>query len=152
MQTKRILPAVIVAALLGSASMLPADEHDPVEQREAAMRTFGKSAKAIGDMLKGETELDAGAANAAMADMQAAAEGLGELFPEGTAGAGENEFAAGEKIWTDRAGFEATLAALQEDIAAGVAANPQSKEEIAAAFGAIAENCQTCHETYRIKK
>lgn len=153
MQTKRIFPVVLATvALLGSASYLSADGHDPVEQREAAMKVVGKSTKTIGDMLKGETDLDAAAANAAMADMQAAVEGLADLFPEGTAGAGENEFVAAESIWTDTDGFTAAVAKFQSDIAAGVEANPQSKEEIAAAFGTIAQNCQSCHETYRAKK
>lgn len=139
-------------AICASVTLAFAGGHTPVEQREAIMKTMGQSAKTIGDMLKGETAFDAVVANETLVTMQTAVANLGDLFPEGTELAGENENAAGPAIWTDRAGFEAKIAAFQEDISAAVSAAPQEKEAMAVAFGEVAQNCKSCHEAYRVKK
>ena len=141
-----------IAAICASVTLAVAGGHTPVEQREAMMQTVGKSTKTIGDMLKGDTAFDAAVANEALVAMQDAVANMGDLFPEGTELAGENENAAGPAIWTDRAGFDAKIAAFQEDIAAAVSAAPQEQQAMAAAFGEVAQNCQSCHEAYRVKK
>lgn len=137
------------AALALSVTLTVAAGHEAFENRKAAMKVVGGSTKTIGDMLKGTTDLDPAKANEAFAAMQAAVAPFGDLFPEGS-DAPTSE--AGPAIWTDRAGFDATLAAFEEDIAAAVAAAPQDQASIAAAFGAVAENCKTCHQSYRVKK
>lgn len=152
---KSFLPraAMIGTAILVASATLPlAGGHSPVEKREAAMKEVGKSTKLLGEMVKGETAFDATAANAALAAMAEAATGVGDHFPEGTAGAGENEYAAAEAIWTDRAGFDAAMTEFQQDVAAAVEAAPQTKEDLVVVFGAVAQNCKACHEDYRIKK
>jgi len=151
-------PVLLRTALIGSAIAvasvtLPlAGGHSPVEQREAAMKEVGKSTKLLGEMVKGETAFDDAAANEALATMAAAVTDFGTYFPEGTALAGENENAAGEAIWTDRDGFDAAVTEFRQDIAAAVEAAPQSKDALATSFGAVAQNCKSCHEDYRVKK
>jgi len=146
------------ATLIGSAIAIAtatvplAGGHSPVEKREAAMKEVSKSAKVLGEMVKGETAFEAAAANEALASMAAAVTDFGTYFPEGTALAGENENAAGEAIWTDRAGFDAAISAFQQDIAAAVEAAPQTKDALTASFGEVAQNCKSCHEDYRVKK
>lgn len=153
MKFSRPATSLIAAAMIGAGvSFAVADNHAPVEMREEVMKTMGQSAKTIGDMLKGETEFDAAEVNERLAAMQEAIQPFGEYFPEGTELAGENENAAGPAIWTDREGFEAQLAEFKSDIDAAVAANPQTREEVAAAFSEVAENCKACHEEYRVKK
>ena len=145
----RLLTITTISAALVGASLMQAgaDGHTPFDQRKAAMKTVGQSTKTIGTMLKGETEFDAAAANEAMVAMQTAVADYGDYFPEGSGG-GESK--AAPEIWSDREGFDTVLAAFKEDIDAGVAAAPDTKEGVAAAFGAIAENCKTCHEKYRL--
>ncbi|MHA3977747.1 c-type cytochrome [Halovulum sp. GXIMD14794] len=152
MQTKPILAAILTTALIGSAGILAAQDVNEVAQREAAMKKVGSGAKTIGDMLKGETEFNADRANAALAEMHSASMNFENLFPEGTAGAGSNEFVASEKIWEDFTGFERAVATFRSDIEAAQQQAPRDKEQLAAAFGTIGKNCQSCHETYRTKK
>ena len=140
------------AIFVASVTLPLAGGHSPVEMREAAMKEVGKSTKLLGEMVKGETAFDAAAANEALTAMAAAVADFGTYFPEGTALAGENENAAAETIWTDRAGFDAAVAEFQQDIAAAVEAAPQSQDALATSFAAVAQNCKSCHEDYRVKK
>ncbi|MEO0912063.1 MAG: cytochrome c [Pseudomonadota bacterium] len=137
------------AAFALSVTLTIAGGHAPYEKRQAAMKVVGGSAKTIGDMLKGTTAFDAAKANAALAAMQEAVAPYGDFFPEGSE-APQSE--ASPAIWSDRAGFDATLAAFQADIADAVSAAPQDQAGMAAAFGAVTENCGTCHKAYRVKK
>ncbi|WP_157966284.1 c-type cytochrome [Oceanibium sediminis] len=145
--------AVMTLAVLGTTvGMAMAGGHTPVEQREAKMKAVGENTGIVGNMLRGKTDFDAEAANAALVAMREAAGGFNELFPEGTEGAGSNEFAAGPKIWSDRAGFDAEYAKFIGAIDAAVAAEPQDMAALGAAFGPIGQECKACHETYRMKK
>jgi len=50
------------------------------------------------------------------------------------------------------AGFQAALAKFRTDTDAAIKANPDDLEAFKTAFGTVAQNCNSCHETYRIKK
>ncbi|WP_161862183.1 c-type cytochrome [Algicella marina] len=136
-------------ALALTVSMPLAGGHSPVEKRQEAMKTMGRSAKTIGDMLKGTTVFDAATANQTLATMQSAASGFGDYFPEGSEAADSE---AAPAIWSDKAGFEATLADFQSDLASAVAAAPQDQAALGAVFKEVGANCGVCHKAYRVKK
>lgn len=140
------------ALLTATVGLAYAGGHSPLEKREAAMKVMGGSAGTIGEMLKGTTDFDAAKANAALVAMSEALVGFGDHFPEGTEAAGTNRFAAGPNIWSDRAGFEAEIAKFDAAIDAAIAANPQDKASLGAAFGVIGQSCQSCHEGYRVRQ
>ena len=150
--TTILAAALSVAAVIGFATAPNAGGHSPVEKREAAMGTVGQSTGTIGKMLKGETAFDAAAANAALAAMRAAVEGFADHYPDGTQGETTNPFLASDAVWSDRAGFEAEVVKFQGALDAAIAANPQDKGALGAAFGAVGGSCKSCHEGYRIKK
>ncbi len=137
------------AAVAGPAALLAAG-HSPVEQREAKMKTVGESTQTVGKMVKGETEFDAAVALTALEDMRAATEGFADLYPDGTQGESSNKWLAADAVWTDREGFEATLAAFQEDLDTAIDAAPDTRQAMASQFGMVTENCKTCHEDYRL--
>ncbi|MEM7614502.1 MAG: cytochrome c [Pseudomonadota bacterium] len=145
-----------IACLAGAAvavatfSLSMADGHSPIEQRQAAMKTVGKSTKTLGDMVKGASPFDAAAASAALVDMQTAVATYGELFPEGSETGFETE--AKDTIWSDRTGFDAVLATFKSEIDGAIAAAPADQAALAAEFGDIGKTCGTCHQTYRVKK
>jgi len=114
------------------------------------MSQFGKAAGHLGAMAKGEAPFDARLADAAFRAMNAAALGFGGKFPEGSETGAETE--AAPAIWSDRAGFDAAIAALIADTDAAIAAEAGDLETMRAAFGTVAENCKSCHESYRIRK
>jgi cytochrome c556 len=61
-----------------------------------------------------------------------------------------NETKASQKIWDDNAGFKAAVAKFEADAAAGKAAT-KDLDSFKVAFGAATQNCQSCHESYRLK-
>ncbi len=148
----RIFAATTTGAVLLAATVTlsVAGGHSPIEQRQAAMKTVGKSAKSIGEMLKGNAEFNAEQAVAAMVAAREAVENYGDLFPEGS----ETGFdtVAKDTIWSDRAGFDAAVAKFKADLDTAIAANPQDAEAVGAQFGAVGKNCSACHETYRVNK
>lgn len=151
-------PATLLASIFslicifGLATQPLAGGHSVVEKREAAMKTVGQSTGTIGDMLKGKTSFDAASANAALGAMRDAASGFSELYPEGSQGQTSNKYLASDKVWSDRAGFEAEITKFESAINAALTANPQDKESLGAVFGAIGGSCKSCHEGYRVQR
>ena len=151
--TTRLRSCVLGAfAALAAMSTAQADGHDPVAAREARMTTVGQSTKVVGDMLRGNAPFDAEAANAALLAMRDAAQGFGDLFPEGTELAGTNEDAAGPAIWENRAGFDAEVAKFEGALVAATEAAPQDMEALGAAFGPVGQSCRSCHQNYRVER
>ncbi len=143
---RRIAFALSAVAILASAAFA-----GPTEDRQAFMKENGRLLGALSPMVKGEQPFDAAQALTMLDAFNTHAQTLdvATLFPEGS---GEGDTAASPKIWEDFAGFQAQAANLKEDAAAAVEANPQDLDALKVAFGAIGENCGSCHETYRLKK
>ena len=142
------------ALTLALALVLPAGalvaQDSPIEQRQALMKKNGDAAKAAGDMVKGEVPYNAEVAAQAMRVIVADMEEIPTLFPEGTETGFET--AAKATIWTDRDGFEAAAAKLREDAEAAATAAGEGLEAFKVAFGRAAQNCNACHEEYRVSK
>tara|TARA_R110002020_G_scaffold36134_15_gene108661 strand:+ start:241 stop:687 length:447 start_codon:yes stop_codon:yes gene_type:complete len=141
---------LFAAALIGAAGFAPAIAADePQVVRQEMMKKVGGATGAMAKMVKGEAAFDAEAALAALSTIAEVAAGYGEQFPEGSDTGFETE--AAPAIWTDRAGFDAKLAAFKEDADAAVAAAPADLDALKAVFGPLTQNCGSCHETYRLK-
>ena len=143
---KRAIIAGVLLAAFSAGPVFSAD--DPIAARKAIMQNNGAAAKAGGDMLKGEVEFNAVAAELILRTMNTAALGFGELFPEGSETGGKS--VASPKIWEDRAGFASAVAKFQSDTAAGIAAKPADIDAFKMALGAATKNCGVCHKDYRI--
>ncbi len=120
---------------------------DPSADRQAVMKNVGAATGVGGKMMKGELEFDPVAAQLIFATMNAAANGFGYLFPEGSETGNETE--ASPKIWEDRAGFDAAVAKFAADTS-GIQITDM--DSFKTAFGAATKNCGTCHEGFRVKK
>ena len=145
---KRPFLALALSALaLGAAS---AQQADPVAVRHQMMVNNGKAAGYLGAMAKGEAPFDARLAEVAFRTMNSVALGFGGQFPEGSETGAETR--AAPAIWSDRAGFDAALAAYIADTNAAIAAEAGDLEAMRTAFGTVAENCRSCHESYRTAK
>jgi cytochrome c556 len=121
---------------------------DPIETRKSIMQSVGASAKISGNMAKGELAFDPDVAMAALTTFAAAGHSFPAFFPEGSESGGETR--ARDTIWSDNGGFVAASEKLAGDAAAAVAAKPADLDAFRAAFGSVAENCQACHEKYRV--
>jgi len=124
---------------------------DPIEEREALMKSNGKAMGMLAPIVKGEKDFDAAVVMEALNKLAEDAQKMdvATLWPEGS-NTGDSESSA--KIWEDMAGFQAAIDKFQADTAAAVAAAPADLEALKVQFGAVASNCGSCHETYRLKK
>lgn len=122
---------------------------DPIETRQAIMSSVGAAAKVSGEMAKGEIPYNTDVAMAAFATFAAAGLSYTSFFPDGSE-AGDTR--AKDTIWTDREGFVAASEKLAADAGAAMEAKPADLDAFKAAFGNVAENCQSCHEEYRVPR
>lgn len=145
---RKLLLAISVLALAGTAASA-----DPIADRKALMKANGKAAGQLAAIVKGEQPFDAAAVLAALTTLKEDADKLdaqaAALFP---AGSDKGDTTASPKIWQDWAGFEAKIDGFKTDADAAVAAPPADADGVKVALGKIGQNCQSCHETFRIKK
>lgn len=136
-----VLVAAFAVGLVGTTAALGQD--DILEQREAVMKNNGAQAGILNGMVRGQTPFDADAAKAALQIIADDMAIFPTLFPEGGP-----EGNAGPAVWSDRAGFEAAAAALQQTAAAG-AQSVNTLDDLQAVFPGIGGACGACHQKYR---
>lgn len=142
---KTIITGLIISAMAAATAFAAGD---PAVERQAMMKNVGAATGAAAKMVKGEAPFDAVAAELSLRVMNAAANGFGHLFPEGSETGAETE--ASPAIWSDRAGFDAAVAKFATDTT--VAGPIADLDAFKAAFGAATANCGACHKAYRVKK
>jgi cytochrome c556 len=134
-------------AMAGPAVAQPAD---PIATRKALMKQNGKDIGAAMKMIKGEEPYDAAKALAIFTSMNSVAMKFGNHFPPTSKTGGDTE--ASPAIWEKPAEFKAANVKFQNDTKAAMAAKPATLDAFKAAFGPVAGNCKSCHESFRIKK
>lgn len=142
----RLIAASLTLAAFGLA--VPA-QADAIADRQAKMKTVGKSIGIVSKMAKGETEFDAAIALQAFVDMKDAAQDYETLFPDGS---DQGDTEASPAIFTDRAGFEAKQADFETTLASVTASAPADLDALRASLGQVGQNCGACHKAYRVKK
>lgn len=150
MQARFLTVAVALSTLGASLAVLPAGAQntDPIKQRQELMKENGRSAKAAGEMIKGEAAFDPATAATIFTEMHDVAMEFGDYFPDDSKTGEDTE--AAPAIWERPDEFQAALVKFQEDTQAAVDAAPQDIEGFRQAFGSVAENCRSCHEEFRI--
>jgi cytochrome c556 len=143
---RKLVIAISMLALAASAAFA-----DPILDRQALMKERGKIVGGISKVVKDEEPFDAAAVLTQLQALQANAEKFDAdaLFPSGS---DTGDTTAAPKIWEDMAGFKAVENKYLADIKAATAAAPADVDTLKTQFGAIASNCGTCHQTYRVKK
>lgn len=121
---------------------------DPHEEREALMKSFGKAIGPVAPMLKDEKPFDAAAVQAALTELNQQVQkfDVAALFPEGSASKGTSP-----KIWENMADFQAHVDKFKSDAAAAAGAPATELAAFKAQMGGVLQNCQSCHESYRLK-
>ncbi len=142
------LAAPLLIAFLSVAAPASAN---PVEERQALMKSVGKSMKAIGAMMA--DFYDAKIAEENLKIINSVPDKFKTLFPEGSDK--DPKTAATAKVWSDHAGFLKILESLKADSAAALVVAQKGEDgeaDFGAAFGKMAGNCKNCHQSYKIKK
>jgi cytochrome c556 len=133
---------------LGTAAL--AAEMGPIESRQACMKANGKTMGVMVPMIKSEQPYDSDAIQAALATEETACAGWAGWWGEDTKASGSVETRAKDEIWSDAAGFEAAGSAFVTARSAVKASTDEASFK--AAFPALGQACQGCHEKFRRPK
>ncbi len=122
-----------------------------VKQRMDAMSDVGRRMKAVAQMIKGRTDYDAAKVRTDATAIATHADGIAELFPEGS---DKSPSEASPEIWRDWPRFVELANALKIEAKglADAAAPESSVTDIAPQFKALGRQCADCHKSFRVKK
>jgi cytochrome c556 len=148
MKLSKIFAAVSVVALVaGAAGTASAQDAAAVQkQRSDLMKSNGASMGKIVPVVRGQAEFSPAAVEAAE-QLAKNAKALQTLWAPGTDLPNDQ---AKPEIWTNKADFDAKLAAFLTNTEALAAAAKQGKDQMVAAFGPVGGACGGCHGTYRV--
>lgn len=144
-----LIALAVGATMLGFGAMA---QDDVIAKRKDAMKLAGKSMfGTLGQMSRDRKPYDQADVDAALVQLEAFSKSIMPLYPESTRDAPRTgDYSASDKVWEDRAGFDAHIAKL----AAAVDANKgkiDSLQSLKAVFPTLSQSCSGCHETYRLK-
>lgn len=142
-----------ILATLAALTLPTLATADPVQIRERLMDSNAAAAAVSAGMMKDQIPYSPAVAKAAIQAFAATSAAYGSFFPEGSGG---GDSAAAPAIWEDPAGWQAMLDKLSTATNAALEASgrsgPADKAAFVAAVGPILETCNSCHETYRLKR
>jgi cytochrome c556 len=141
-----LLGAAIIAAV-GAGTVMA--QSDPIAERKALMKSVGGATGRVSAMLKGDAPYDAAKATEALNTYIEVSKNMPALYPDTSKTGGETS--AAPKIWEDKAGFQAGFVKFEAD-AKGALDKTADLATFRAAFGDVAKNCGSCHQSYRITR
>ncbi|MDC0948233.1 cytochrome c [Gammaproteobacteria bacterium] len=148
----KLSPIAIALALLAAGATVVANGHDGamgvVKERMDRMESIGKAMKALRGQVR-ENPPNFAALGENVTVIQGAAEGIADLFPEGSGGEPSEALPS---VWEDWEGFVAAAEAMQtaaDEFAAVIEA--EDVIEVGDAYGNLGKTCKGCHTDYRMK-
>lgn len=153
MKLNRIALAAVATAALAvsvqasSHNIVEPDPADAATLRINLMQNNGAALGLLAGIAKGEITYDATAVGLALRTVQNTALALPAMFPDGSNANPRSN--ALDAIWENRAEFDAAVAQFLAT-ATGLARNPpQDADGVREALGALGQNCQGCHKSFR---
>ena len=122
---------------------------DNVKNRQNAMQQVREAIKVLFPMAKGKTDYDDFVVISMLDQMLNAAKPYASYFPIEQDSVAHSE--AAETIWTDRSGFNQSVNKFIDDIEFALNAEPENLDDFKPMFAKITNNCQSCHQVYRMK-
>ena len=146
---KRIL--VVAGTLLLGAGAVMAQQEVAVQQ-DNLMRSQAKSMYGvILKMTKGEIPYNQKAADEAIANLEADVAKIAKTFEVNPKQAVVNAtYGSSPKVWQNKADFDSKIPPVQKAIA-DVKGKIHDVASLKAAYTAMNDRCNDCHETYRVK-
>jgi cytochrome c556 len=138
-----------MALAMGVVATAASAVDDPILTRKKLMQANGGAAGAAQAMIKEEIPFNVAVAQAALRTFNAVSYSVGDYFPEGS---DVGDTRASPKIWEEMAEFQQYLAEFQQDTDAARQADPQDLEAFKAVMAEIGQNCQRCHEDFRLEQ
>jgi cytochrome c556 len=142
----RTILAVAAVALGASTFTSVMAQPDVIKARQELMKRSGQQMGVVGRMVRGQDPFDAAKVNGAFDAWADKAQKLPAAFPDASKSGQTNAL---PKLWEDRAGFSAEIAKFQKDVADNRGKAAANLDGLKAAFPAILNDCNGCHEKYR---
>ena len=141
---------VASAMLLGIGAV--AAQQDLIEQSHALMKANGKNLGGVlSPMVRGEKPYDQAAVDAALTQLDETAKKLPSLYPASVKDVKQtSEYTPSPKIWEDRPGFDAAIAAFGKSVTEAKG-KIKDLDSLKATLPTIGKSCSGCHETFRVK-
>lgn len=138
--------------LLGAGAALAQSPQEQVEKTQLAMKSNLTSAIALSDMARDKKPYDQAAVDKALAELDDVAKRFPSLFPASIKGLKptKGDFYSSDKIWTERADFEAQSAAFVKAVGQAKA-KIKDADSLKAEFPELNKVCMSCHEKFRVK-
>lgn len=145
----KLRTVMIAAALALTATGAPLAADEPQAVRQELMKEVGEATGTLAKMVKGELAYEQAAAIDALETINANVQEFVGYFPEGSQSGFETE--ADPAIWENKDAFEAKAQDLVESTRSAIEAAPQDMEALRGVFGPVGQDCQSCHEDFRVK-
>ena len=158
-RSRQLGAAFILSAIAGASCAQQAAAPGPnparqaIEARKAVFVLIANNFKPIGDTLQGKKPYDAAEIKKRAARVEFLTGLIAETLPE-VSNRGLPDTKAKSEIWSDRAGFDKKLNEFSEHVAtlAKVSATETTTSDaFKAAAAAVAQECKSCHEAYKVK-
>jgi cytochrome c556 len=145
---KRVLIAAAAVLTLGVSTVVA--QQEVAVQQQNLMKSQGKSMYGVVlKMVKGETPFDKAAADAALKALSDDVAKIPTVFTTNPKqDVVDATFGASQKIWQNKADFDAKVPPVTKAIADAKFTDAAS---LKVAYDAIQEKCTGCHDTYRVK-
>ena len=138
------------ALLLGVGAVMA--QQDVAVQQDNLMRGQGKNLYGvISKIVKGDSPYDQAAVDAAIAELEVSVTKIAVVFtPNPKEDVVNSSYGSSQKIWQNKADFDSKIPAVAKAIA-DVKGKIKDVATLKAAYASINDNCNGCHETYRVK-
>ncbi|MDZ4366599.1 MAG: cytochrome c [Afipia sp.] len=142
---------LVAAAILLGATAVVAQQAE-IEQSHALMKANGKNLGGVlSPMARGDKPYDQAAINAALTQLDETAKKLPSLYPASVKAVKQtSEYTPSPKIWDDRPGFDAAIAAFSKAVTEAKG-KIKDVDSLKATLPTIGKSCSGCHETFRVK-
>lgn len=142
---------LVAAAILLGATAVVAQQAE-IEQSHALMKANGKNLGGVlSPMARGDKPYDQAAIDAALAQLDETAKKLPSLYPASVKDVKQtSEYTPSPKIWSDKAGFDAAIAAFGKAVSEAKG-KIKDVDSLKATLPMIGKSCSGCHETFRVK-
>jgi cytochrome c556 len=109
--------------------------------------------RGVNSIVKGEAPYEQAKVDELLRDLAATSVKISGAFPESSKGKESpgSRYAASPKVWETRSDFDAKAANMVK-VMQGVQGKPKSLDDLKVAATTIGGACDSCHETYRVRK
>jgi cytochrome c556 len=148
------LTAVLAASASAQAPPSPSPAKRAIDERKAIFSLIGSNFRPIGEQLQGRGSLDAKEARKRAERLAFLSSLAGDAFSDASNIGEAGGTRAKAEIWGKRADFDKAIADFvkhSQELAQAAATEAPGSAAFKSAAGAVAQDCKSCHDTFRSK-